>query len=156
MNIYFERLKELWESMGYKDATKFAREIGYSRGENILRLNRKDNNEPGMMVLGDIMKRFPDFDFYFLLTGEKKEKKYQLLNEQLSTVKASVELYSCPDCRSMVIKIKEQEEEIKILKDEALELHRKLNSILIDNCKKESHDESGASSGEDTKRNKAG
>jgi hypothetical protein len=65
-------------------------------------------------------------------------------------------LYSCPDCRPRVVKIKELEEEIKILKDEALELHRKLNSILIDNCKKESHDESGASSGEDTKRNKAG
>lgn len=124
MNKYFDRLKIIWESMGYGDATKFAREIGYSRGENILRLKRNDNNEPGMMVLEDIVRKFPDFDFYFLLTGEKKEKRYKQIDDPPGFVAAGVELYSCPDCRPKVHRITELEKEIADLKEELLQVYR--------------------------------
>jgi len=149
MNIYFERLKEFWESKGYKDATKFAHDLGYNRGENILRLARSENNEPGMMILGDIMKKFPDFDIYFLLTGEKKNNKYQLPAEKIESVNANIEFYSCPECWPRVKKIQDQEAEIAKLKDELLEVYRS-------QAKKETHSEDSASHGEDTKRIKAG
>lgn len=80
---------------------------------------------------------------------------YKLPEDTLKKADENVEIYSCPECRPRVIRIAQQEEEIKKLKDEALELHRKLNSILTENCKKETQDESGVSGAEDTKRNKA-
>lgn len=111
MNIYFERLKEFWESKGYKDATKFALDIGFSRGENILRIKRSDKNEPGMLVLEKIIEKFPDFDFRYFLTGIKNQIQYNDNSEANELSETKIKYFNCPECIEKQKKLEKTEKE---------------------------------------------
>lgn len=144
-NIYYNRLKIIWESMGYKDANEFAKSLHWKRAESILRLDRDgaENTKPGLDILSKIVKAHPNFDFLFFLTGVKKKHDEP---EILTAQDAQVDMYSCPDCRPRVKKIKNQAKRIDDL-EYTIEVQKELIEKLRggnEQCKKENLSETGS------------
>ncbi len=150
-NIYYERLKEFWESKGFKDANEFAKSLGYSRSENISRLERKGKSGPGIKVLTDIIEKYPDFDFNYFLTGKNQTHTYESTNrsEQVKQTPASPYRTSCknPQCHSIISELEARVNEL--LYDKNL-----LKTIIEDMKKeKEREDENKPMGGVEEPRN---
>lgn len=50
--------------------TRFGAMLGYESSENIRKLMKTPNANPGLKVLGDIVRRFPEINARWLLTGD--------------------------------------------------------------------------------------
>lgn len=100
LNIYYNRLETLWKHMGFDSANEFAKSLGWSRAENILRLKREGNElkKPGVDILEDIMKAHPQFNFQYLLTGDDRflKDKYPGKNSIKDTIKEPNRDYTEP------------------------------------------------------------
>jgi hypothetical protein len=136
-NIYYERLKKFWESKGFKDANEFAKSLGYDRSENISRLERKGKSGPGIKVLTDIVKKYPDFDFNFFLTGKNQPHTYESTkrSEQAQQTPASPYRTSCknPQCLSIISELEARVNELLYDKN--------LLKTLIEDMKREKESE---------------
>jgi hypothetical protein len=146
-NIYFNRLKELWESMHFEDANCFAKSLGWDRDENILRLNRPGHEEekPGIKVLLDIAKIYPEFNFNYLLTGNKINHQNTISDEDTAN-DPELKYYNCLECISKQKEIDRLTEELKD-KKELLDFYR---------GKKETPPAYSVQLGEDAKHGKTG
>ena len=152
MNIYYDRLKTCWESDGFTDANEFAKSLGWPRAEKILRLNREGNEsvKPGIDILIDIAAVYPDFNFIFLLTGNRADFKSALRSENSGSDEDDKNR-PCNNAECLE-EIKKLNDQIKNLEDqlkdksELLEFYRK---------KKETGYEGGSPESEGTNRSKA-
>ena len=152
MNTYYNRLKTYWESNGFVDANEFAKSLGWPRAEKILRLNREGNEsvKPGIDILIDIATVYPNFNFIFLLTGNKAENQLAMSGEN-SGSEDDNKYWPCNnvECLKEIKKLNDQlknlEDQLKD-KSELLEFYRK---------KKETDYEGGSPESEGTNRSKA-
>jgi hypothetical protein len=51
--------------------TRFSKELGFANPENIRRLTKEADGNPGLQVLFAILKRFPEISAHWLITGEE-------------------------------------------------------------------------------------
>lgn len=142
-NVYYNRIEFIWKSLGYKDASKFAREIGMARSENILRLKRSVKNEPGIDLVGDILKRFSNVNPLWLIKGEGEpflsDKNKYSIDE---TLKVTGEPCQC--CERLRAKIEYLNDKLKD-KEDVIEALREANTALKGETSKKETIESRAS-----------
>jgi len=65
-----QRLLQLFENKGIKNANEFAKILNYASSEKISRLLRDADNMPSADILKDIANKFVDIDLNWLLTGK--------------------------------------------------------------------------------------
>jgi transcriptional regulator with XRE-family HTH domain len=137
MKTINQRLKSIFESKKLKVNQVAAElEIDYRQFNNWL-----NQTKPSIDGLQKILKYLPDIDARWLLTGERQsEISSEEIPEMLEEAAAKYKTDCCRRCKDL---------------ENQIQLYEKLIAVYENPPKKETHDESGASSGEDTKRNKA-
>lgn len=113
-------------------------------------VNRKTSGGKIRYMIEFLKNTSKDINFIF-----PNGNRYSIPEETFKKATDKIEIYSCPECRPRVKKIIEQEDEIRKLKDEVLELHRDLKKLLLPEVKKETGIENNPQSGEVAKGNKA-
>ena len=71
MSTFFERLMQVANLQGIKNANELADALNYKSPEKLYRLQRDKNANPGYTILFDISNLFENLDLNWLLTGKK-------------------------------------------------------------------------------------
>lgn len=95
----------------------FARELGSDRAEKIKRLNRQASYQPSIDLIGDILKRFPNIDPIWLISGAREMfipdgKINSSYNENCTTNKVEEPCSSCEKLKAEKMKLLEDLNEL--------------------------------------------
>ncbi len=137
--------------MGYESANEFAKSLGWTRAENILRLKREGNEKkkPGVEILEDIVKAHPQFNFKYLLTGDDRflKEKYPDTPKVKDTTKEPNREYTEPTSPGKHCDNPNCKQRIEELEDDKRRLKR-LNDLLEAELQKGGHHNGKSSQGD--------
>lgn len=107
-----------------ENPTSFGNKLESTTGENIRLLTKNEEANPGLNILSEILKKYPEINSRWLLTGDgkmliKPETKETIFKTAAETVKMDVaeESYErkCPVCETKDKLILSYEKQIELL-----------------------------------------